>query len=42
MKIKIPKGFDPWLVMENHKNPELLKKLLAIRKKKVKKWTKEK
>lgn len=35
MKIKIPDSFNPWLALENHSNPELAKKLLALRKKRV-------
>tara|TARA_Y100001937_G_scaffold107181_1_gene149629 strand:- start:627 stop:746 length:120 start_codon:yes stop_codon:yes gene_type:complete len=32
--MKIPDEFNPWKAMENHRNPKLMKKLLALRRKK--------
>jgi len=31
MKIKIPAKLNPWLAMETHTNPTLMKKLLKFR-----------
>ena len=32
--IKIPDNLNPWKAMENHRNPKLLKMLLALRRQK--------
>jgi len=34
MKIKIPNKLNPWLAMETHTNPTLMKKLLELRRRK--------
>jgi len=34
MKIKIPSKLNPWLAMETHSNPTLMKRLLKLRRKK--------